>query len=132
MRIFGLIPAAGHSRRMGRPKLSLPLGARTVLECVTAALTQAGVTEVLVVVGPHVADLARLAAKAGASVCPLAEPTPDMRTTIDHGLNWLGTHYHPSSEDTWLLVPADHPTLSPGVIRWLTQALQDHPEKSVA
>ena len=31
-RIFALIPAAGKSVRMGRPKLALPLGDRTVLE----------------------------------------------------------------------------------------------------
>ena len=59
--IAGLIPAAGHSRRMGRPKLALPFAGRTVLELVIAALQAAGVAPVLVVLGPHVADLAGLA-----------------------------------------------------------------------
>ena len=39
--IFALIPAAGKSTRMGRPKLALPLGEKTVLEHVIAALRQA-------------------------------------------------------------------------------------------
>ena len=58
---FAIIPAAGHSTRMGRPKLSLPLGERTVLEHVIAALRQGGVDHVLVVVAPHVAELVPLA-----------------------------------------------------------------------
>ena len=40
---FALIPAAGRSRRMGRPKLALPLAGRSVLEHVVGALQQAGV-----------------------------------------------------------------------------------------
>ena len=40
-RTFGLIPAAGKSRRMGRPKLMLPLGDSTVLEQVFAAVRKA-------------------------------------------------------------------------------------------
>ena len=51
-RTFGLIPAAGKSRRMGRPKLTLPLAARTVLEAVLDTVRQGGVETVLVVVGP--------------------------------------------------------------------------------
>src|SRR5205085_2342731 len=35
--IAALLPAAGHSRRMGRPKLLLPLGGRTVLDWTVAA-----------------------------------------------------------------------------------------------
>ena len=40
---YALIPAAGKSRRMGRPKVSLPLGGRIVLEHVIAALQEAGI-----------------------------------------------------------------------------------------
>ena len=66
--IFAVVPAAGLSSRMGRPKLSLPLGGRTVLEHVVAALRQGGVDEVLVVVGPHDPGLAALAEAAGPCV----------------------------------------------------------------
>ncbi len=110
---FAVLPAAGKSTRMGRPKLSLPLGDRTILEHVIAALKQAGVEQVLVVVGPHVPELAALAEKAGAHVCQLAEQTADMRMTVEHGLNWLEERFSPRAEDTWLLVPGDHPALDP-------------------
>jgi molybdenum cofactor cytidylyltransferase len=116
---FAVVPAAGHSTRMGRPKLSLRLGDRTVIECVVSALRAGGVDHVVVVIGPHVRDLAAPATLAGADVCLLPEPTPDMRSTVEHGLRWLEQTYSPRPEDFWLLAPADHPTLNPVVVRQL-------------
>jgi molybdenum cofactor cytidylyltransferase len=120
--IAGLIPAAGHSRRMGQPKLALPVAGKTVLEHVIAALLQAGVNPVLAVLGPHVADLAEKARGAGASVLLLPWPTADMRATIERGLDWLEEKLEPGEGDWWLLVPGDHPTLEVGVIRELLAA----------
>ena len=67
MRIFALLPAAGTSSRMGRPKLALPLGGRTVLERVIETVRSAKIEDILVVLGPDVADLKDLAERAGAS-----------------------------------------------------------------
>jgi molybdenum cofactor cytidylyltransferase len=119
---FALIPGAGRSKRMGRSKLALPLGERTVLEHVIGALQQAGVEQCLVVVGPHVPELVPLAEAAGAKVLLLAEQTLAMRATVEQGLNWLEAHFHPHENDNWLLVPADHPTLSAEVVGQLLQA----------
>jgi molybdenum cofactor cytidylyltransferase len=116
---------------MGRPKLSLPLGGRTVLDHVLAALREAGVAQTLVVVGPHAADLGDLARAAGARVLQVAAETPDMRTTVEHGLRWLEEQCHPAADDAWLLVPADHPTLNAEVVRLLEQARQSHPHHSI-
>jgi molybdenum cofactor cytidylyltransferase len=127
--IAGLIPAAGHSRRMGRPKLALPLRGRTVLEHVVAALVEAGVAPVLVVLGPHVAELGDPARAAGAEVLLLPEATPDMRATVERGLAWLEAA-RPGPEDDWLLVPADHPALDAGVIRGLIAAPRE-PGRSI-
>jgi molybdenum cofactor cytidylyltransferase len=120
--IAGLIPAAGHSRRMGRPKLALPLGGRMLLEHVIEVLKQGGVEPVLVVLGPHAAKLSEPARAAGAEALILDQPTPDMRATIEHGLDWLTTRCQPSADDAWLLVPADHPTLDPAIVRRLIAA----------
>lgn len=114
---FAIVPAAGHSTRMGRPKLSLPLGDRTVLEHVVAALRDGGVDHVLVVVGPHVPELADLATAAGADVLRLPEPTPDMRTTVERGLDWIEERIRPAPDDPWLVVPGDHPTLNAELVR---------------
>ena len=129
--IFGLIPAAGTSSRMGRPKLSLPVGDRTVLECVLAALRAGGIEQRLVVIGPHVPELIRPANNAGAHVCRLPEATPDMRATLMHGLRWLAERFAPCAEDAFLLVPADHPTLDAEVVRLLVKARDNHPEKTI-
>ncbi len=119
---FALVPAAGHSTRMGRPKLALPLGERTVLEHVVAALRAGGVEHVLVVVGPHVPELAALASTAGAHVLQLNEPTPDMRATVEYGLGWIEERFQPASDDRWLLVPADHPTVDAELVRQILAA----------
>jgi CTP:molybdopterin cytidylyltransferase MocA len=128
---FALIPAGGHSRRMGRPKLTLPLGGCTVLELVVAALRRAGVEHVLVVVGRHVPELVPLSEGAGAHAYLLAEETADMRATVEQGLRWLEERFRPRAEDDWLLVPGDHPALDAEVIRRLLQARAAHPHHSI-
>lgn len=118
MSTFGLIPAAGKSQRMGTPKLLLPLGECTVLEHVLVAVRSAGVADILVVVAPDAEALAQVAASAGAHVLRLDADTPDMRTTCEHGLAWIEQRFHPRNyTDSWLLLPADHPTVRPTVIR---------------
>src|SRR5436309_15902360 len=115
--IYAVVPAGGRSTRMGRPKLALPLGDRTVIEHVVAALRAGGADRVLVVVGPHTPELAPLASAAGADVCRLPEATADMRATVEHGLRWLEENCRLRPDDAWLLAPADHPTLDAGVVR---------------
>jgi CTP:molybdopterin cytidylyltransferase MocA len=107
---------------MGRPKLELPLGGRSVLEWVIVALREGGVDAVLVVVGPQVPQLVPLARSAGADALLLDHETPAMRATVLEGLRWLEERHRPGPEDRWLLVPADHPTLDAGVVRGLLQA----------
>jgi molybdenum cofactor cytidylyltransferase len=121
--IFALIPAAGQSLRMGRPKLLLPLGGRTVIEHTVGVLRAAAIQPILVVVGPNLAELAKLAERAGARAVLLEKQTPDMRTTVEKGLDWLETHHHPATDDYLLLVPADHPTLDKDVVEEMVQVL---------
>ncbi|HEY8505618.1 MAG TPA: NTP transferase domain-containing protein, partial [Gemmataceae bacterium] len=116
---------------MGWPKLSLPLGDSTVLERVVAALRDGGVGRVLVVIGPHVPGLAPLAERAGAVPLLLPGPTPDMRATVERGLEWAERHWAPSPRDGWLLVPADHPALSGEVVRRLCEAWGRRGDRSV-
>src|SRR5580765_885312 len=123
---FAVVPACGHSTRMGRPKLALPLGDRTVIEHIVATLHEGGVDHVLVVVGPHVPELVPLAQSGGASVLALPETTPDMRSTVEKGLAWLEERHHPESDDCWLLAPADHPGFAAAVVRQLLAANSTH------
>jgi molybdenum cofactor cytidylyltransferase len=129
--IFAVVPAAGLSTRMGRPKLSLPLGGRTVLECVVSALRQGGVDEVLVVAGPTDPGLTALAEAAGASVLRLRETTADMRATVEMGLRFLEERFQPRPDDAWLLAPADHPALDAEVVRRLLTTHAARPSQSI-
>src|SRR5260370_33177634 len=110
MRTFGLIPAAGKSRRMGRPKMLLPLGETTVLEQVLSALRSARVEEILVVVAPDADALANLAAAAHAHVLRLAADTPDMRTAFLHGPARIDGHFQPEADAGWCLMSTGQPT----------------------
>ncbi len=131
MTTFAVIPAGGKSSRMGRPKLALPLGDRTVLEHVIAAARRAGIDHILVIVGPHVPELVALAEKAGAKTLLLEHETPDMRATVEAGLQQLEAHFKPQQDDAWLLVPADHPTIESSVIRRLLQDRMAHADRSI-
>jgi molybdenum cofactor cytidylyltransferase len=129
--IFAVVPAGGQSTRMGRHKLSLPYKGRTVLECVLDALRLGGCDEILVVLGPHVADLEPVARNANAHVCLLAAATPDMRATVEVGLGWLELHFQPGPSDAWLLAPADHPTLDAGVVSVVREAYLAQADKTI-
>jgi CTP:molybdopterin cytidylyltransferase MocA len=121
--IFGLITAAGKSRRMGVPKLSLPFRGRTILEQAIDCLRQAGVSEIIVVVGPHVPQLAPLAERTGAQALLLANQTQEMRQTVEHGLDWIVSRFPVHPADDWLLLlPGDHPTLDAAIVRDLIAA----------
>lgn len=124
-RIFVVIPAAGHSRRMGRPKLLLPLGDKTVLERLLGALDLPGIAARLVVVRKDDDSLASLASAAGAKlVRPNVDP-PEMRSSVEHALRALQRDFAPASDDGWMLVPADHPVLDRGVVERLLTAWRD-------
>ena len=128
---YALIPAAGKSRRMGRPKLSLPLGGRTVIEHVISALQEAGLSDILVVLGPHVAHLSALLHRAGARVLVPADETHTMRATVEQGLTWLENRLHPRPTESWFLVPADYPILEPAIIRKLVRKHQRNRRYSI-
>ena len=88
--IAAVVPAAGLSTRMGRPKLLLEIGGQAVITRVVGALRDGGVDAVVVVVSPPEQEgaerLARVAAEAGAIVEVLPSPTTDMRATIEQGI----------------------------------------------
>jgi molybdenum cofactor cytidylyltransferase len=85
--VTAIVLAAGLSRRMGRFKLLLPWGARTVIGQVVATREAAGVAEVVVVTGHRATDVA--AALAGTSARIVFNPdyaTGEMLSSIQTGL----------------------------------------------
>ena len=60
-----LPPAQAH----GTPWLALPLGERSILECVVETLRSANITDILIVLGPQVASLKPLAGEPALEQC---------------------------------------------------------------
>ena len=124
MRVFAVIPAAGHSRRMGQPKLLLPLGAQTVIARLLDSLELPEIVAKVVVLRADDLALRDEVDRAGGwPVCPAVDP-PDMRASIEAGLLWIEQSQQPANDDAWLLVPGDHPVLDRGVIAELIGAFE--------
>lgn len=114
---IAVIPAAGHSRRMGRPKLLLPWQGRTVIAHLVSELRAAGVRDIFVVLRANDEALLAEVVTAGAlPVQPAIDP-PDMRSSVEAGLAAAAQQTGQSvaaAQDrrNWLLIPADHPIVS--------------------
>ena len=121
-RLFAVIPAAGHSRRMGQPKLLLPLGGTTVIERVLTVLDHPAIAARCVVVREGDAPLTEAVRRAGGLVLhPPADP-PDMRASVSFALEAIQRDFSPRDDDCWMLLPADHPVLDLGLIETLVDS----------
>src|SRR5262245_47925889 len=92
-RSFAIIPAAGHSIRMGQPKLLMPLEGRPLILHVLAAWLASKSERVVVVVRPDDADLAEVTKCAGAEVVVPAMAPLDMKASLAHGLEHISARY---------------------------------------
>src|SRR5579863_10348414 len=115
-RLFAIVLAAGHSRRMGRPKLLLPFGTSTVIARMLSLLSRPEIAAILVVIRPDDEPLRAAVAAGGAIPLQPAVPPPEMRDSIEYALRHLETHFQPRAADGWILAPADHPLLDQSVI----------------
>jgi molybdenum cofactor cytidylyltransferase len=120
---IAIVPGAGHSRRMGRPKLTLPWRldgrAATIIERVVAALERGGVRRVFVVARGDDAELAAVVARTSARlVVPEIDP-PDMRASVSAGLR--AAREDGAAPGPWLVVPGDHPLFGPDTVRRLLE-----------
>lgn len=129
--IAAVVPAAGLSTRMGRPKLLLEIGGQTVIARVVGAFLEGGVDAVVVIVPPAAQEgaerLARVAAEAGAIVEVLPTPTADMRATIERGIARLDR----LSPVGVLIAPGDSVGLSGPLVAEVIARLRSDPTRIV-
>jgi monofunctional biosynthetic peptidoglycan transglycosylase len=122
----GILPGAGESRRMGRPKLLLPYGETTVVGAVVAALRQAGAAPIVLVTAPDDADLRRWAAEAGVLAAVNPAPARGMLSSIQEGLAALGGAAELAERRrTVLVTPADLPALRGETVAELLRRMAD-------
>jgi molybdenum cofactor cytidylyltransferase len=121
-----LLPAAGASRRMGRPKLLLPVGGRPMVAGVVEALRGGGVDEIVLVTAPGDEALQAWAREAGVALAINPDPERGMLSTIREGIAALGGAAGLSRRGEILLVsPADLPNLRAGTVAELLQRMTE-------
>lgn len=121
---LAIVPAAGASRRMGRPKLLLPWGGRTVIGSLVAALREGGAARVLLVVAPANEELAAWGRERDVEVAVNHSPEGGMLSTIRAGLAAAGGATALSTAQRPVLIaPGDLPALSPLTVRSVLAAL---------
>jgi molybdenum cofactor cytidylyltransferase len=121
-RSFAIIPAAGRSERMGRPKLLLPVAGRPVIDHVLAAWVASMVTHTVVVVRAEDKDLLDRCRAFSIDVLTPVHSPPEMKTSVRLALAHIAERYSPAENDAWLLAPADLPRLTAGLIDELLAA----------
>ncbi len=115
-----LLPAAGASRRMGRPKLLLPVGGRPMVAGVVAALRGGGVSEIVLVTAPGDEALQTWARQNGITVAINPDPDRGMLSTIQEGIAALAGALE---GEILLISPADLPHLQAGTVAELLQKM---------
>lgn len=113
---FAIVPAAGDSVRMLRPKLLLTWHGKTLIEHVLAAWRKSQVRSTVVVIRPEDDDLASVVEQAQAVVVRPPLPPPDMRASVSFALGEIRRLFSPSAHDAWLVAPGDLPRLSTQVV----------------
>jgi molybdenum cofactor cytidylyltransferase len=127
MRFFAIIPAAGHSTRMGRVKLLMEVEGKPLIVRAIEAWQQSKINAVVVVIRPDDQALADMAQAAGAEVAIPASAPPDMKASVQAGLSHVTDRHAPDLEDAFLVAPADMPWLSSAVINRL---IEEHVARS--
>lgn len=122
--IAALILAAGQSKRMGKPKMSLRWGKTTVLGQVIATLQTAGVEKIVIVTGSAREQVETLIAQRRKEAPQWQEAlftifneqytSGEMLSSVQVGLKTL-------SEDAALIAPGDHPLVQIKSIQLIIQ-----------
>jgi molybdenum cofactor cytidylyltransferase len=119
---LAVLPAAGASRRMGRPKLLLPFRDGTIVSALAASLRAAGVDPIVLVTAPGDEELRNWAREAGLAVAINPDPERGMLSSIREGIKALT----PAQRGEILLVsPADLPNLRAESILHLLRRMEE-------
>lgn len=116
---------------MGQPKLTMQFAGKTVFEHVVQAFQHSLIKKILVVLGPENENLVNIARNTGVNVFQMEHDTMDMRGTVTAGLCLLDKTENLHLNDGFFLVPADHPTLNPGLVETILEHVHKHPAHTI-
>lgn len=109
--IYGLILAAGESKRMGQPKLLLPYGEGTVIESVLKAAHGSRLNATLVVCPPRDARILELVERFSFQVVINPQPEKGMLSSVVIGLNRI-----PQEAEAVVVILGDQPAVASSLI----------------
>jgi molybdenum cofactor cytidylyltransferase len=118
--IAGLILAAGESSRMGQDKALLTYGGRTFLEIVVAALHEAGIERVGVVLGHHAEQIQGAVTLEGAEIVINRDYARGQTSSLQAGLRALER----ADLEAVVLCLVDHPLISADTVRALVASFR--------
>lgn len=127
VRVFGIVPAAGMSRRMGTPKQSLPCGDGTMTARTAATLLAADLDAVVVVTRAELVDAIGLPRDDRLRVAINDDASSEMIDSVRLGLELLDDGFGGSPDAGVLVVPADMPKVSPDACRRCIEAFRERP-----
>lgn len=132
IRVVGVIPAAGVSRRMGSVKQTLRLGDSTILQTVIDNLTAAGLDRVIVVTRSTVAAALQPASDDHVATVINDDPSTEMIDSIRLGVEVAGRDSVLRRTDGFLVCPGDMPRISADLVRRCAATYRAHPGQCVA
>jgi molybdenum cofactor cytidylyltransferase len=115
--VAAILLAAGRSRRMGAFKPLLPFGDRTVITSCLTHLSDAGVREIVVVLGHRADEVREHLQNANVAFALNDDPASEMGVSIARGVEQLS-----EDADALLIALVDHPAVSGDTIKTIVDA----------
>jgi molybdenum cofactor cytidylyltransferase len=128
--IIAIVPAAGRSRRMGRPKQMLEVGGRPMLERVVDTMRAAGIERVVVVTNSETEQALRLSGRPGLSVVINDDAASEMIDSVRLGLA-EAEKQSPGTDGGFLVLPADVAAVEAAAVRLCLQRFAQDPSRLV-
>jgi len=116
--IYGIILAAGEGKRMGKVKLTLPLGDKQLIEWVLQAVKLAPLDKYFLVVRPEDKEMIKTGEKWGAEIVLNSDFRKGMSTSIKKALQKINTQ----ETDGFFLILGDQPLITSTIINKLIKS----------
>jgi molybdenum cofactor cytidylyltransferase len=117
--ICALVLAAGESKRMGKPKLLLPFGDKTIIEHILDSIDESKADKILVVLGSHRDEIAQKIAGRKILTAVNLRYREGMLSSIQTGFEAL-----PQETSAALICLGDQPLIPSGVIDALIEVFR--------
>ena len=110
--IYGIILAAGEGKRMGKVKLTLPLGDKKLIEWVLQAVKLAPLDKYFLVVRPEDKEMIKIGKKWGAEIVLNYEYKSGMSSSIKKALHQIS----PEELEGFFVILGDQPLINPSLL----------------